>query len=1086
MKDKNTDSNPRCFGGWDRLTLEDLLRAYRKAKSDCFYGNLIPTTIEFSTYETDLLGNLQRLLDALKSNSGFENQTEFLGTPKILPKKTSVTRDRNSTQHAYFSDTSRAIENTFKTSIVKPEFRIVGDFPVNTHIISALWINLIGHKIDAKLSPNCYANRLKRIRIDPEHTIRPNTLYHIDATGSFIPYFHQYQKWRNDGLNAMRTELGQDNAIIAISLDLKSYYHSIDPKTLHKPNIVEDIKLNEEEQTFNNQLTRFLSKWSQQASLLLKKTNSNVSCETGGIPIGITCSGIIANAILHSWDRLVIENINPLYYGRYVDDMTIVLRDPGNIPSFGALMKTFKKQLGRVIAKPRGKRPNHVYTIDLEVCKGTKTVLEFQSKKTKFFALHGRSGLELLESIERNIGALASERRLMPLPEELEKSTAAKVLKTITPAEECASSLGKIDGITLRRLGWSLQFRHMETLGHDLQRDDWTPQRNEFYRLANAHILRPESIFSYLTFIPRLLGFAIRMKDWKQASETIRLVYKASNRLKQKLEQNDKGKCVVNGKEVDSTELLWAQTNATLVRLLGDSLLRNLEPGWLPQGQESGKGKTITSALLKHHTSSENEPPIVDILKLSLKDLDSKLREIQKSDLSFNPYKQIITNNNSDPHLFKKPTWESDITALIEEFGINDMKTLRAFLSSARSSRKMPSHFPEEIDSVTKIPFLFPTRPLSPAEISELAPECVGSPAKIETGNGTLNQSPPRSGLNATETWNKYVKAIRGSYMNPEATNKHHQPTVLPTDDHPMHLIIGNKKANTTTIAISSLLTKESDWEASAVNHPNHTRTRYQKLSIVVNDAIRMVPKPDYLVLPELSVPLRWVPSISQRLSASGISLIAGTEYRHCNDDEIVSEAVLALVDDRLGYATSVIIWQEKQRPAPDEERLLLTKFGKKWRISEAEAEKSRKPVYVHNNFHFGILICSELQDCRARTRFQGQVDALFTLSWNRDLNTFASLLESSCLDIHCYSVLVNNRRYGDSRVRSPAKEPYDRDLARIKGGENNFVITATLNFSSLRDFQSRAMRWPDSQDHFKPVPEGYKISNNRRSRIPK
>ena len=43
------------------------------------------------------------------------------------------------------------------------------------------------------------------------------------------------------------------------------------------------------------------------------------------------------------------------------------------------------------------------------------------------------------------------------------------------------------------------------------------------------------------------------------------------------------------------------------------------------------------------------------------------------------------------------------------------------------------------------------------------------------------------------------------------------------------------------------------------------------------------------------------------------------------------------------------------------------------------------------------------------------------------------------------YSTLVNNRKYVLSRVRSPARESFIRDLARIRGGDNDFVIAATL-----------------------------------------
>mgnify|MGYP003575046436 CR=1 FL=1 len=41
------------FEGWDSLTAEDLLVAYRKAKADCFFENTFPSAIKFAEYEQD-------------------------------------------------------------------------------------------------------------------------------------------------------------------------------------------------------------------------------------------------------------------------------------------------------------------------------------------------------------------------------------------------------------------------------------------------------------------------------------------------------------------------------------------------------------------------------------------------------------------------------------------------------------------------------------------------------------------------------------------------------------------------------------------------------------------------------------------------------------------------------------------------------------------------------------------------------------------------------------------------------------------------------------------------------------------------
>ena len=78
----------------------------------------------------------------------------------------------------------------------------------------------------------------------------------------------------------------------------------------------------------------------------------------------------------------------------------------------------------------------------------------------------------------------------------------------------------------------------------------------------------------------------------------------------------------------------------------------------------------------------------------------------------------------------------------------------------------------------------------------------------------------------------------------------------------------------------------------------------------------------------------------------------------------------------------------------------------------------------------------------------------------------------------------AQRRQYGDSRARSPALESYRRDLARLHGWNNDFVVAMTIDIDTLRAFQSRAKRWPDRDDLFKPMPSGFKVGSARK-RLP-
>jgi hypothetical protein len=291
--------------------------------------------------------------------------------------------------------------------------------------------------------------------------------------------------------------------------------------------------------------------------------------------------------------------------------------------------------------------------------------------------------------------------------------------------------------------------------------------------------------------------------------------------------------------------------------------------------------------------------------------------------------------------------------------------------------------------------------------------------------------------------------------------------------------VIGNARSHgKVLLGISSLLTTDDTWRAAASGREDVSRQRYERIERLVNQAIEAYPRPTHLLLPELSLPERWIETVSARLRDVGISLIAGLDYKLSGGANISSEAVLILADDRLGFPSTVQIRQAKALPASAEEESLLLLFGKHWTPGSAA---DSKPVYAHQGFCFGVLVCSELQNIMHRRRFQGRVDCLMVLSWNKDLDTFAALVESASLDVHAHIALVNNRRYGDSRVRSPAKAAYARDVCRLRGGLNEHLVVVELDIAALREFQSRDRRWPRDSDPFKPVPEGFVIESHRR-----
>lgn len=1071
------------FKGWGNLTIEDMFVAYRKAKADCFFENTFPTAIKFADYEQDLLGNLSKLLDEVEESQGFCNNVKLLGEIRLLPKKLSINPDSSTAGHIHFSDAKRAFENLVTFNTISPEFRLVGDFPVDAHVLSALWINMIGHKFDACLSESCYGARLRRIVNDEILEQEEYEPFHLRAIGSFAPYFEPYQKWRGDGLKAIRGELDKEKHIIAASLDLKSYYHYIEPLDFSNMELFSalGVDLSEEEITFTRELANFLNEWNKKAAqfskdLINNSAQSDVGGIKGGLAIGLTASRIISNVLLHKWDKLIVQNVSPIHYGRYVDDMFLVLRDPGNIRNTDDFMRFLQTKIGEDVVyqdKIEADGSSTKWNINQGKDVQEKSMITLQSDKQKLFILDGQAGLDLLDSIEKDIYELSSEHRLMPSPDQLEHSTAARVLSAAGSVGEKADTLRRADGLTIQRLSWALQLRHVETLALDLPSTEWSEQRKEFYQFAHTHVLRADNLFSHFSYLPRLLGFAISLNEWDEAERIVSRSYASLKQLQEGI--SDGNTISINGFSVEGDGEIWRYIKATITWMFIDAAARYYDPDKLKAESRSKKEQRLSELFLKGILGGLSE--FSDIFKFGfgVEEFFNKAPLIALADLARTPYKRVIVSKSVNKLIGKtRSKKEGQVLKKFESAELIDVDDLKGFLNSSKVLR-LASLDKNKWSGESYLPYLFPTRPLTPLEIAELAPECVGL---LKADGKQSNEKP-------SHDWAKYTQAIRGVWVKPSLLAQEQEQDRKSKRDISRFMYIGTERKKKVIVALTNIKTDDSDWAKAACNKSNLAFERYCRISDLVNQTIRLRPRPDYMLFPELSLPLPWVQSVSDRLLAAGISLIAGTEYRHLPKDQLYSEACLVLTDNRLGFRSSVKIWQPKLQPAVGEDKELTSKYGKEWANNHLKSKK-KKPVYVHNGMHFGVMVCSELQNSKARVEFQGDVDALMILSWNQDLDTFSSLIEASALDIHAYTILVNNRKYGDSRVRSPAKESFLRDIARVRGGDNDFVVAATIDIESLRAFQSRSKRWPDKGDPFKPVPEGYIIHKGRKSTPPR
>lgn len=158
---------------------------------------------------------------------------------------------------------------------------------------------------------NVYSNRLE--------TDNDDDILQYSAR-LFRPYYEDYRKWRDNSIDEVKSAHSMRNDSTIISLDIKDYYYNID---MDLDALVADLNRLEIDLKDDNKKIFLNRALSQIHKVFKKKIGATVNL----LPIGLVSSGILGNYALLEIDREIMEDINPLYYGRYVDDIIMVIQN---------------------------------------------------------------------------------------------------------------------------------------------------------------------------------------------------------------------------------------------------------------------------------------------------------------------------------------------------------------------------------------------------------------------------------------------------------------------------------------------------------------------------------------------------------------------------------------------------------------------------------------------------------------------------------------------------------------------------------------------------------------------------------------
>lgn len=690
--------------------------------------------------------------------------------------------------------------------------------------------------------------------------------------------------------------------------------------------------------------------------------------------------------------------------------------------SAGKVTRWIADKLAPLLTVPRGDSGGPSLSLNLQYAKDSDLI--FRGKKQKIFALSSAHGLDLIQNIREQIRAQSSEYRLLPSVPSTGADMASKALLAAPDATLQVDALRKADAVSVRRLGVSLLLRDIEVYSADLEPNSWRDIRYEFYGLVKRHLITPAGFFAYSGYLPRVFGLMVASRDYVQADEFI-----------------DQFKNVIQ--ILEETSDLGTTKNRAKFRTCVSHYAVGLRQTALQAATERGvrRDAHLLRVIRRLHEIDEDIS-----LPSSIARLEKLTRQILLADWGRRPYKDFWYLSQHEDELGPPVPKESDVRRNLRIGGI-------------RPFRKLSKNL--------KIPYwpalVFRTRPMRVDEIALVAPDV----------------------LHDSELYRKLIMVLRGAKVASHSVVGFVEPArrkdgSRPPYRGPVPFVVPGRSTDQITLAVTSYRTTEKQWRAAAQGKPDRSASRFRALNVLINRILQEKDHPHYVVLPELSIPLRWALRIARKLAMTDVSFLAGVEYHtDRTTGAIRNDCLISLTTNWPGYRSHVVFLQPKFAPAHEEKRSLRKiNSGPRSLLYRPTGNLTLPTLYIHKGFHFSVLICSDLTNIFHRNMLRGKIDALFVLEWNRDLTTFASLVEATAADLHAFVAQVNNREYGDSRVRAPAALEYKRDIIQVKGGCSDYYVLGKVNFLSLRKEQRSRKSGP----MFKPTPIGFKMSDRRKT----
>lgn len=961
--------------------------AYKKLKSYYYYDkSILYNKMRLAMWESDektmnnCIYELARFLTTIEGDLDQQYFNVLMKKIDIIPMPKAF-QDINGSQKLL----SNVVEKDQNLS--KVNFFVKA--PVELLILDAIWMLMISKiAFDQKSIPrDAYANSLKVWQIFNKNS---DLIEGIDfkSNRAFNPYFEQYSAWRNNAFKVVQDRYNIEHDSILISLDIKSYFYSVVFSFDDLP-----LFLNHDERlSALSPLTNLIRSLYINYTAEMQKYRGAIpaDCKKNqcALPIGLFSSMILANLYLREFDIAIKEKLNPAYYGRYVDDILIVVdRLPDMDINVASIMQEAFVKNGLLNLKS-----------DTEYIMLIPKGLSLQKDKIRcvyFDHLEPDAMIKLLCEVS-NIKPSVNDGEYIEFMPDIDIS--------VRTFDECAYSLGAQNGaIKVRDFLFSTN-NYLATLFiTDLIRAsknvdiDKADHRNfiqnqldqilRFYNFRQAIEYRSAWINVFtLTVINKRLDYFV--KFYFQILDAINSI-------------NTTG---IETIELSKTETILYRIKDALIEQLNLSASIAFAPIKCPQTENEIDSIILSSTYLNY--------------KISFSDIFRNAEDIRNANmfnnhvLSFPLISYIFDHDKCDQSLIDASP--SDIN--------NCSPNSQQLLNLSQRKVDLSPRF-IHLEEICLFYFVchYPegSNPFS-GKLDSLIVEFIN----------INNLQPTISGIESP--FNSTVK---------KQFNLHR----ISVPSSRIHVRKNSNTFDTLKIALASINIDEATDVEPVLESPKHGLTPQKKHDLykLLNEALEN--GANMIVFPEYFLPLEWLEELHAFSRKNSISIISGIRYLTHKDRAYNYLVVFQPFSAGYGFRYSLPLIREKSHYAPAEILGLA-----KHHFECQDPSNPTTHLISWKNLNYSDMLCYELTDIEYRYELRHNIELLIVPELNLDTEYFSNIVESTARDLHCFVVQANTSKYGDSRITGPYNSMF-KDIIQIKGGENNVLLMGTIDLKELR-----------------------------------